>query len=228
MLYAIVVALILIADQGLKYWVTLHLALNEGQVTLIPGVLELRNIHNSGVAFSWLQNAPSLIFVLIAVVFTVVVILALRRGWIHGAFGRWMAVLVVAGALGNCLDRLLSGYVVDMFSFPFWPSFAVFNLADVFITVGGILFCLHVIFYRGDRTAKADAAPEPETKTPAKADAAPAAAPDSRAKSPAAPEPEKPDLFAAWGGAAKKTEKTPEPAAKTAPKPEARARIPAV
>lgn len=148
MLYAIVVVLILIADQGLKYWVTLNIPLDTGHLTLIPGALELTNIHNYGAAFSILQNARWL-FIAITIIFTVAVVFCLRRGIIHGRFGKWTAVLALAGAIGNCIDRLLAGYVVDMFNFPFM-HFAVFNLADVFITVCGILFCLHVIFYRGE------------------------------------------------------------------------------
>lgn len=171
MLYAIVSVLILIADQGLKYWVTLNIPLNEGRVELIPGVLDLMNIHNYGAAFSILRNAPSWLFIVIAIVFAAIVIISLRRNWIHGKFGCWTAVLVLAGALGNCIDRMLSGYVVDMFSFPFWKSFAVFNVADVFITICGILFCLHVLFFRGEKAApeQADApekAPRREPKQP--------------------------------------------------------------
>ena len=74
---------------------------------LIPKVLDVMNIHNYGIAFSWLQNVPSWVFALIAAAFAVVVILALRRGMIQGAFGRWMAVLALAGAIGNCIDRVL-------------------------------------------------------------------------------------------------------------------------
>lgn len=175
MLYAIVSVLILIADQGLKYWVTLNIPLNEGRVELIPGVLDLMNIHNYGAAFSILRNAPSWLFIVIAIVFAAIVIISLRRNWIHGKFGRWTAVLVLAGALGNCIDRMLSGYVVDMFSFPFWKSFAVFNVADVFITVCGILFCLHVLFFRGEKAAPEQAGAP--AKAPRRAPKQPAAKP---------------------------------------------------
>ena len=146
MLYAIVVVLLLIADQGLKYWVTVHVALNEGRHVLIPKVLDIMNIHNYGIAFSWLQNVPSWVFAIIAAIFAAVVIVALKRGMIQGRFGRWMAVLALAGAIGNCIDRVLSGYVVDMLAFSFWKSFPVFNLADACLVVGGIAFCLYVIF----------------------------------------------------------------------------------
>ncbi len=213
MWYAIVAILILIADQGLKYWVTVNIALDTGHVTLIPGVLELTNIHNNGAAFSMLEHAPHWIFIIFTLVFAAIAVFCLRRNVVHGKVGRWSVVLVLAGAVGNCIDRILSGYVVDMFNFLF-VRFAVFNLADVFIVVAGITLCLHVIFYRGDgsedaaapktaRRQRTEAAPDaPKARRlhlPAKRRAAPA--PEVSAKpAAAAPEtaPAKDDLFAAW------------------------------
>ena len=213
MWYAIVAILILIADQGLKYWVTVNIALDTGHVTLIPGVLELTNIHNNGAAFSMLEHAPHWIFIIFTLVFAAIAVFCLRRNVVHGKVGRWSVVLVLAGAVGNCIDRILSGYVVDMFNFLF-VRFAVFNLADVFIVVAGIALCLHVIFYRGDgsedaaapktaRRQRTEAAPDaPKARRlhlPAKRRAAPA--PEVSAKpAAAAPEtaPAKDDLFAAW------------------------------
>ena len=218
MWYAIVAILILIADQGLKYWVTLNIPLDTGHVTLIPGVLELTNIHNNGAAFSILQHAPHWIFVIFTVVFAAIAVFCLRRNVVHGKVGRWSVVLVLAGAVGNCIDRILSGYVVDMFNFLF-VRFAVFNLADIFIVVAGIALCLHVIFYRGDGSEGAPAPkparkPRKHTDAPARAHKLhlpakrkPAAAPKASAKpapsdgpAAAAPEaaPAKDDPFAAW------------------------------
>lgn len=158
MLFAIAVILILIADQGLKYWVTLSIPLDDGVRALFPGFLELRNIHNTGAAFSLLAGAPRWIFIILAVIFIVIIVLAVRREWVHGAFGRWMAILLLAGALGNCLDRMLSGYVVDMLAFEFWPSFPVFNIADVCIVVGAIGFFLHVLLYKDPESVAREAA----------------------------------------------------------------------
>ena len=239
MWYAIVAILILIADQGLKYWVTLNIPLDTGHVTLIPGVLELTNIHNNGAAFSILQHAPHWIFVIFTLVFAAIAVFCLRRNVVHGKVGRWSVVLVLAGAVGNCIDRILSGYVVDMFNFLF-VRFAVFNLADVFIVVAGITLCLHVIFYRGDDGAD-DAAPKTARKqrTGAAPDAPkarrlhlpakrkPDAAPKASAKPApnAAPEaaPAKDDLFAAWDrapvAAQPVTPAAPKPAASVQPKP---------
>lgn len=248
MWYAIVAILILIADQGLKYWVTVNIALDTGHVTLIPGVLELTNIHNNGAAFNMLEHAPHWIFIIFTLVFAAIAVFCLRRNVVHGKVGRWSVVLVLAGAVGNCIDRILSGYVVDMFNFLF-VRFAVFNLADVFIVVAGITLCLHVIFYRGDdgadaaapkaaRRQRTGAAPDaPKARRlhlPAKRkpDAAPkaSAVPAAPAKPEAAPA--KDDLFAAWDrapvaaqpvtpAAPEAAAPAPKPAAPVQPKPAA-------
>lgn len=246
MWYAIVAILILIADQGLKYWVTVNIALDTGHVTLIPGVLELTNIHNNGAAFSMLEHAPHWIFIIFTLVFAAIAVFCLRRNVVHGKVGRWSVVLVLAGAVGNCIDRILSGYVVDMFNFLF-VRFAVFNLADVFIVVAGITLCLHVIFYRGDGS-EGEPAPKPARK-PRKHTDAPARAhklhlparkqpiePPTAPKVPAAAAPEaapaKDDLFAAWDrapvaaqpvtpAAPEAAAPAPKPAAPVQPKPAA-------
>lgn len=252
MWYAIVAILILIADQGLKYWVTVNIALDTGHVTLIPGVLELTNIHNNGAAFSMLEHAPHWIFIIFTLVFAAIAVFCLRRNVVHGKVGRWSVVLVLAGAVGNCIDRILSGYVVDMFNFLF-VRFAVFNLADVFIVVAGITLCLHVIFYRGDDGAD-DAAPKAarRQRTGAAHDAPkarrlhlpakrrPSAAPEASAKpapsdGPAAAAqeaaPAKDDLFAAWDrapvAAQPVTPAAPKPAAPEAAAPAPKAAVPA-
>ena len=232
MWYAIVAILILIADQGLKYWVTLNIPLDTGHVTLIPGVLELTNIHNNGAAFSILQHAPHWIFVIFTLVFAAIAVFCLRRNVVHGKVGRWSVVLVLAGAVGNCIDRILSGYVVDMFNFLF-VRFAVFNLADIFIVVAGIALCLHVIFYRGDGS-EGEPAPKPARKPRKHTDApvrahklhlparkqqpiAQPAAPRKPAARPETPAPAKDDPFAAWDRAPVQAQPV-TPAAPEAPK----------
>lgn len=251
MWYAIVAILILIADQGLKYWVTVNIALDTGHVTLIPGVLELTNIHNNGAAFSMLEHAPHWIFILFTLVFAAIAVFCLRRNVVHGKVGRWSVVLVLAGAVGNCIDRILSGYVVDMFNFLF-VRFAVFNLADVFIVVAGITLCLHVIFYRGDESESAPKKPRRQQRSGAAPDAPkarrlhlpakrkPDAPKASAAPAAAAPEtaPAKDDLFAAWDrapvaaqpvtpAAPEAAAPAPKPAAPAQPKPAAPAPKPA-
>ena len=249
MLFAIAVILILIADQGLKYWVTLSIPLDDGVRALFPGFLELRNIHNTGAAFSLLSGAPRWIFIILAVIFIVIIVLAVRREWVHGAFGRWMAILLLAGALGNCLDRMLSGYVVDMLAFEFWPSFPVFNIADVCIVIGAIGFFLHVLLYKDPESVAKEAegsgekAPRTEVFKPTEKPAGQPVSPDQATqrvemktktvKKPAAPknavkieeEPARPaaqkaDPFAAWDRAVNTLEKEAKEKAAAAARPE--------
>lgn len=155
MLYAIAAVLALIADQWMKYWVTANIVLDTGSVELIPGVFKLVNIHNEGAAFSLLAGWRW-IFVLLAVVFTAVIVLALAKNMIKGRFGRWTAVLTAAGAIGNCIDRVMYGYVVDMFVIEPVKFIQVFNIADLFITICGILFCVYLIFGTGKNTEHAE------------------------------------------------------------------------
>lgn len=152
MIYAIVAVLVLIADQAMKFWTTKNIFL--GDVTeFIPGVLNLTNIHNYGAAFSILQDARWFL-VAVTLVFIVGIIVLMTQEIIYTKMGRWTMTFILAGAIGNCIDRMLYGYVVDMFEFAFF-SFPVFNVADIFITLFGILFCIHVIFHNEPEEVKA-------------------------------------------------------------------------
>lgn len=157
MLYAIVGILVIILDQGVKYWVTSNLLVGSVTQPLIPGIISLIRLHNDGAAFSFLAGGGARIyFIILTVVFTVAVIIALATNFINGSFGRWCLVLVTAGGLSNCLDRVLYGYVVDMFKLDILPEFAVFNVADIFITVFAILFIVYIIFGNEDKKADED------------------------------------------------------------------------
>ena len=146
MLYAIVGLLAIIADQWVKFWTMTHIPMTSPGESVIPGILSLANVHNDGAAFGFLSgNGVRIPFIVLAGAFTLVVIIALATNIISGRFARWCIVMVTAGGLSNCLDRVLYGYVQDMFKFDF-INFPVFNLADVFITVFAILFALAVIF----------------------------------------------------------------------------------
>lgn len=143
MLYAIVAIIALILDQAVKYWTTANLVLNTGVKELIPGVIRLTNIHNTGAAFSILEGARWF-FVILCIAFVALIIYVLAKDIINTPKARWMAVMVMAGAVGNCIDRIICGYVVDMFELELF-TFPIFNVADIYITVCGILFCLFVL-----------------------------------------------------------------------------------
>ena len=240
MIYAIAVVLVLIADQAVKYWTTKNIILNAigpDCVKLIDGVVHMTNVHNSGAAFGIFQNARWPLTI-VSALFVIAIIVLINKEIIHTKFGRWTAVLIVAGALGNCIDRVLYGYVVDMFELEF-VKFAVFNVADIFITVCGVLFCIHLIFHNEPEAVKQ--ANEPEfmrrrrAKEAARTEAAPAAeaAPaetrsvvkarkvHKTAEEPAAPTPAEDELVQ-WSFGEEEDFRVPKPAPAPAPKAKAK------
>ena len=146
MIYAIIGFLAVILDQYVKYWTAANILIDTGVKDLIPGIVSLVNIHNPGAAFGILSGSNSrILFISVCVVFTLLVIVAIAANWISGPLGKWCAVLVAAGGIGNCIDRVLYGYVQDMFSLDF-INFPVFNVADIFITVFCLIFILYILF----------------------------------------------------------------------------------
>lgn len=147
MLYAIVALLVIILDQWTKFWVAGHIALNTGSRELIPGLIKLVNIHNDGAALGFLSGKNAgMLFIILCAVFTIFVIIALATKLVKAPIGRWSLLFIMAGGLSNCIDRLLSGYVQDMFMPTFMDNLPIFNVADIFITVFCLVFILFVLF----------------------------------------------------------------------------------
>lgn len=156
MFYTIIGIIVIILDQAVKLLVTNTITSDAPIKELIPGVLSLVSVRNDGAAFSFLAGGGARIwFIILTGIFTLLVIIALATNFISGKFGRWCMVLVVAGGLSNCLDRILYGYVLDMFKVELF-DFAVFNVADIFITVGCIAFILYILF-GGEKEPEPDA-----------------------------------------------------------------------
>ena len=155
MLYAIIGMIVVILDQLVKYWVD-HNLVGGGVKDLIPGVISMVRVQNDGAAFSFLAGGGARIwFIVLTCIFTLMVIIALATNFISGRFGRWCLVLVTAGGLSNCLDRVLYGYVLDMFKLELF-NFAVFNVADIFISLGCIAFIIYILF-GGEKELEDDA-----------------------------------------------------------------------
>ncbi|MDR1130788.1 MAG: signal peptidase II [Oscillospiraceae bacterium] len=167
--YAIVTVLVLILDQAVKYWTSLNLEPGQTQA-FIPGFLQLTNVHNTGAALGLLSGGRWL-FVALTLIVAIGGLILLSTNRIKGRLGRWTLVLILAGGIGNCIDRIISGYVVDTFQFifeiPLIGEFPVFNVADIFVTVCGILFCVYLIVHRSPE-AETERLPAEETphKTP--------------------------------------------------------------
>ena len=95
---------------------------------------------------------------ILTVAFVIFGMWVLLTGRLRHSLGKWSWVLVLAGAVGNLIDRCLYGYVVDMFEVQFM-HFAIFNVADIFVVVGGILFCIYYLFLHDKK--KEDAPHDP-------------------------------------------------------------------
>ena len=151
MIYALmvlIVALVTVADQWTKYLVVQNIPLY-GEVPAIPGLFRLTYVQNTGAAFSSFQGMQWL-FVLVFLVFTAALVWEFCTGKLgFKPFERWCLVSVYAGGLGNMIDRVRLGYVVDMIDLEFM-DFPVFNVADCFITCGCILLLVHLIFFNKD------------------------------------------------------------------------------
>ena len=132
------------ADQAVKWYTVSHLTLGE-TAPLLPGLVELLRVHNYGAAWSSFSGMRWLLIVVTAAVMAVLAVLLLRRRVRH-PLGVTALVLILGGGVGNLIDRIRLGYVVDMFHFQFWPSYPVFNVADIFVVAGVILFLLYYLF----------------------------------------------------------------------------------
>lgn len=142
---ALFAALIVAADQITKYLVVANIPV-QGQVEVLPGVVGLTQVHNYGAAFSSFQGMQWL-FAVIFVVFTLAVIWEYRKKSMRFAtFEWWCIAAVYGGGLGNMIDRVRLGYVVDMIETKF-IQFPVFNVADCFITCGCIALIGHLVLF---------------------------------------------------------------------------------
>ena len=149
--FFLLAALIVAADQGVKYLVRANIALGQ-HVSFLPGVMYLTFVKNTGAAFSMLEEHTWLLTLLSGVVAVILAVLLARRILPHW-FGQLALGLLLGGAVGNFIDRLLLGYVTDMFATAF-VNFPVFNVADIAVVVGGVLLCVHVILFMKDEDKK--------------------------------------------------------------------------
>ena len=139
---AVIVLLLIALDQWVKAYVVQEIPLGEVR-SWIPNLVSLTYLQNRGAAFSMLQDQQWL-FAVITLVVMVGAIWYLHK---HMEDSLWMVLgltLIIAGGLGNFIDRLRQGFVVDMFQFDF-INFAVFNVADTYLTFGVLIMLLVII-----------------------------------------------------------------------------------
>lgn len=143
MLYTLIVLALIAADQGLKYWVVSHLALGES-APLLPGVMQLTRLHNTGAAWSSFSGMTAVLAVVTAVLMALVALLLIKKIVRH-PLGVAACLLILGGGIGNLIDRVLRGYVVDMFDLQLF-SYPIFNVADCLVVIGGVLGAVYYLF----------------------------------------------------------------------------------
>ena len=148
MLYALCAALALALlglDQWVKHYVTVHIPLGEAQ-PLLPGLVELRTVHNYGAAWSSFSGSRWLLVAVTTAIVAAVAVVLVRRIVRH-PLGVAAGFLILSGGVGNIIDRVRLGYVVDMFHLEFWPSYPVFNVADICVVCGALLGAVYYLWF---------------------------------------------------------------------------------
>lgn len=161
MWYIVLLAACVTGDQLLKGWVVSHLAVGES-APLLPGVVQLTRLHNTGAAWSSFSGKTGLLAAVTIVLMLAVAWLLVKRIVRH-PLGVTAGVLVLGGGIGNVIDRVCRGYVVDMFDLQFM-DYPIFNLADCFVVIGVVLGAAYYLWcydkYDKKKEPKDDAASE--------------------------------------------------------------------
>ena len=155
--FFLVAAALVIVDQVTKLLTRLYIPLGD-KITLIPHVVGLTYVQNTGAAFSSFSGGTWLL-ALISLAISVLLVVALVRKWLRHPFPRWCMAVVLAGAVGNLIDRVFFGFVTDMVDTLF-IRFAVYNFADICVVLGGIALAVYVIFFYEKLEGKKHSLPE--------------------------------------------------------------------
>ena len=147
MLYAVLVVALVVLDQVVKFLVRANIPLG-GDVPFLPHILQLTYVQNTGAAFSLLEEHTWILTIVSLVVSVLLVVLLVKKVFPR-PFAMAALSMVLAGAVGNLIDRMVQSYVVDFFYFEL-IDFPVFNVADIYVTVSMIVLLLLVLFYYKD------------------------------------------------------------------------------
>lgn len=155
-LIPIIICLFLVSiDQAVKFICIKHL-LPIGSVTVIKNFFYFTYVENKGAAFGSFEGGRLFFIIITAVVIIAAAVYYYKKlAGVNNNFLKVSIIMIVSGGIGNLIDRVFRGYVVDMFHFVFWGhSFAVFNVADILVVCGTILLFLIVIFDSGKEKIK--------------------------------------------------------------------------
>jgi len=143
LLYLILSVLFVIADQVVKMWIVNNFSLHEG-MEFMKGIVSILYVRNTGAAWGMFEGKMFFFYLITAVaVGTLLYLMFKEKGKSKLLLTAYS--LILAGAVGNFIDRIRLGYVVDMFKFEF-IDFPIFNVADICLTIGVIFLFYYVIF----------------------------------------------------------------------------------
>lgn len=142
----IVFAVLIALDQFSKFLAVKNLK-DHSDYIIFSNVFQLHYLENRGAAFGMLKN-QKIFFVFVAIVIVTVIIYIIAKLPLtkHYQLGNWLLVVIAGGAVGNMIDRISYNYVVDFFYFSL-INFPVFNVADIYVTVGTAILILSILFY---------------------------------------------------------------------------------
>lgn len=147
MVYFIIVIFAVVLDQAVKHLVMSVMALHQS-IPIINEVFHITYIHNTGAAFSLLQGQKVLLIGVPALFILVGLVYIFKHRSDRRRILLIAIALIVGGGIGNLIDRISLGYVVDFFDFRVFP---IFNIADIFVTIGCALLCVYVLFIDGKK-----------------------------------------------------------------------------
>ncbi|MDQ5983831.1 MAG: Lipoprotein signal peptidase [Eubacteriales bacterium SKADARSKE-1] len=141
------VGLIILADQLIKMQVVNYIK-TVGEITIIPGFLNISYVENRGAAFGFLQGFKYF-FIIVSLIMILAFIYFIFLKKINNKLFLAASILIIGGGIGNLIDRFTLGYVIDYIKVSFFPP--VCNLADYCISVGAGLLLLYFLFFSQEK-----------------------------------------------------------------------------
>ncbi|MGI6257662.1 MAG: signal peptidase II [Anaerovoracaceae bacterium] len=147
MVYFLLVIAVVVLDQVVKHLVVSFMSLHQS-IPVIDGFFHVTYTQNTGAAFSLLQGQKLLLIGLPVFLICVGLVYIYKHRNDKRKVLMISVALIVGGGIGNLIDRISLGYVVDLFDFRVFP---IFNVADIFVTVGCALLCIYILFIDGKK-----------------------------------------------------------------------------
>ncbi len=141
-----IITAVIVFDMLTKsYFQNLYKTNDEFEISAVPNIFSFVYVQNTGAAFSIFSNSTTFLIVLTTIFILVIIFADYYANSLNGWFVAGSS-MIIAGAIGNLVDRMIFGYVRDFIKLDFM-NFPIFNVADMFLTIGAILYAIYIIFY---------------------------------------------------------------------------------